>query len=1041
MVGTAQPATPQSQASNPQQDLGPVYNEAGQAWGVAPSLLYAMGGVESNHSLTPITSSAGAQGMQQFEPSTAQSMGVTDPQDPVQSVWASAKLMSQLMKQYGGNTSEALQAYNAGSDRTKWNPDYATRVAQQQQALFAQPNGGQQPVAQAQSTQAAPNLNGTDVDPNSIDSVLGMSPTQAQAPAPNPASPQAPVAEPSGAAPGTLSGTNVNPDDIDKSLGFAPATPAQPSPPDPYLDAASGGIDPAAFLNQTKSMAAGAGKSVVGMVQDINNLEDQPVIAAAKLGDYLHQKLLGSPSNYTQTAQNMRSNNQAPLNTTQQFLTSQGGDTDAGQAGQVAGDIGIGALGGEAAEGVAGLARGLPYAGRAANALLRGGIGRGAVQGLGATTALAGPNGPSASQLGWGTAGGAVLGPLANLAGQTAGLVGRPIVKYIAQKMASAPQDMQRAAEYINGVLDDQGVTHNQLDQDVKGMGQRGLIKDHPALRPLAQGLSQVQGDPHDILAIPAAERVANLHQTDVPAMMDDALGLNGQGDTDLHELIKKTAFANNGNEGATGANYKPGLYQKAGAQTVPMPDALKAYANGDTFGVLSHLQDIAKSAQDFDTRNGKALSDQMDSSGQPVKGSAYDLYKPAPPPQATQVALSDAERLALWKQQNPQPTAGATKPITKAANAPEGPLDAAAIAKMLGQPAPEAATAASDLSGIPTHKTIMVQPQVPPQLRDDLPMQWLMDLKPRIKAMGGDAWEGSDPMKAKALVGPQHGQDGGLLQDVNNHMRAVSPDFAKANDNDARLARAKDAFDQGTNYEKMTPQEIKSYMLGDRVNGKVVGKEGLDQEGQKWFLSGLAHKKMADLQGATVNPDGTPKGNSVSRVFGNFSDKNNLTAALGNHARGEALFKKMQNAAQLMDNDRALLKAPKVAQTSGPNKLLRVGAAVAEAGLTHGASLLHSGPGLLRAGATLARHAGNYADEVTKNMSPELQKDVASLLASPHHFGTMDLLRKYAAPTFDKTVDRVWGEGSKRLGVGALSAMSHGQGGLVPYLQSGQDQ
>ena len=58
-------------------------------------------------------SPAGAEGIAQFMPATAASMGV-NPWDPVSSLWGAANLMSQLNRQFGGNYAMALAGYNAG---------------------------------------------------------------------------------------------------------------------------------------------------------------------------------------------------------------------------------------------------------------------------------------------------------------------------------------------------------------------------------------------------------------------------------------------------------------------------------------------------------------------------------------------------------------------------------------------------------------------------------------------------------------------------------------------------------------------------------------------------------------------------------------------------------------------------------------------------------------------------------------------------------------------------------------------------------------
>jgi hypothetical protein len=86
--------------------------DAAQKFNVQPVLLAAQLRAESDFNPNSV-SPAGAQGIAQFMPGTARSMGLTNPFDPRASIMAQAKLMSQLIKQFG-SIPKALAAYNAG---------------------------------------------------------------------------------------------------------------------------------------------------------------------------------------------------------------------------------------------------------------------------------------------------------------------------------------------------------------------------------------------------------------------------------------------------------------------------------------------------------------------------------------------------------------------------------------------------------------------------------------------------------------------------------------------------------------------------------------------------------------------------------------------------------------------------------------------------------------------------------------------------------------------------------------------------------------
>ena len=134
-------------------DLGPVFDAAGQEWNVDPNLLRAVAGQESGGTANPdfALSPKGAQGRMQIMPATGQAMGMTDPSDPVQSIYAGAKFLSQQLDKYG--TPElALAAYNAGPGRVddylagkatlpNETQNYVPGIAQKHQAITARQRG------------------------------------------------------------------------------------------------------------------------------------------------------------------------------------------------------------------------------------------------------------------------------------------------------------------------------------------------------------------------------------------------------------------------------------------------------------------------------------------------------------------------------------------------------------------------------------------------------------------------------------------------------------------------------------------------------------------------------------------------------------------------------------------------------------------------------------------------------------------------------------------------------------------------------------
>jgi soluble lytic murein transglycosylase-like protein len=99
-------------ALNPQQ-IGDLVNNASAASGVPPGLVRAVLMAESSGDPSAI-SMAGAQGLMQLMPGTAQSCGIVNPFDPHDNVQCGAAYLRQLLDRYHGDAVLAVAAYNAG---------------------------------------------------------------------------------------------------------------------------------------------------------------------------------------------------------------------------------------------------------------------------------------------------------------------------------------------------------------------------------------------------------------------------------------------------------------------------------------------------------------------------------------------------------------------------------------------------------------------------------------------------------------------------------------------------------------------------------------------------------------------------------------------------------------------------------------------------------------------------------------------------------------------------------------------------------------
>lgn len=109
----ALPAIPTDIPTSGNTELDRIIFDAAQREGLDPRFVHAVIWQESKY-IVDARSHAGAQGLMQLMPATAERFGCEDPNDPKDNIEAGTKYLHWLLKRFDGNVELALAGYNAG---------------------------------------------------------------------------------------------------------------------------------------------------------------------------------------------------------------------------------------------------------------------------------------------------------------------------------------------------------------------------------------------------------------------------------------------------------------------------------------------------------------------------------------------------------------------------------------------------------------------------------------------------------------------------------------------------------------------------------------------------------------------------------------------------------------------------------------------------------------------------------------------------------------------------------------------------------------
>lgn len=180
----------------PLSDYDPIFQSAAKEWNLDPTLLKSVAAQESGGNPNA-ASPANAQGLMQIIPATQKYLGVTDPTDPVQSIYGAAKYLSEGLDKEGTPEGALLYYHGGPAWRSSYGPESQAYVpgvtAHYKQLSAAQPGAApsQSPPAHAEMSDAdfLKSTGGTPSGPAVEDDASFLARTggkAAPAPTPNP---------------------------------------------------------------------------------------------------------------------------------------------------------------------------------------------------------------------------------------------------------------------------------------------------------------------------------------------------------------------------------------------------------------------------------------------------------------------------------------------------------------------------------------------------------------------------------------------------------------------------------------------------------------------------------------------------------------------------------------------------------------------------------------------------------------------------------------------------------------------------------------